>query len=86
MPDLTQIFLTIVIIILTVLLTVIGIQVYRILKDFHKTVNKMNKILDDSSVVSEIAAKEATSFSDFMNGITSLFSFLGALKKRHKNE
>lgn len=46
MLDSAQTILFLVIVILTVLLVILGIQVFFILRDVHKTVNKTNNLLD----------------------------------------
>ena len=71
MIDITQILIVIVVTVLTTLLTVGGIQVINILKEFRKTVEKTNKILDDAGVVSESIAKPASSLSGLIMGIKS---------------
>lgn len=79
MIDITQILIVVVVTVLTTLLTVGGIQVINILKEFRKTVEKTNKILDDAGVVSESIAKPASSFSGLIMGIKSgmeVFKFL----------
>jgi len=85
MTEITQILLIVVVIVLTVILTLVGIQVIGILKEFKKTVIKTNKILDDSGEISETVAKQVTSVSGLVSGITSGLSIFNFLKRR-KNE
>ena len=47
----TQVLLVIVVTVLTVLLTVIGVQIVFILSEFRKTVEKVNKMLEDAGQV-----------------------------------
>lgn len=57
MIDATQLLLGLVIITLTVMLAVIGFQVASILRVFRSTIEKMNKVLDDTGTVSESISK-----------------------------
>ncbi len=82
MIDITQILLIIIVTILTVILTLVGIQLYQVLKDFRKTIAKLNKVLDDSGIVSEIAAKQATSFSGFIMSVINFLSFLSLIRRK----
>lgn len=52
MIDATQLLLAFVIFAVTGMLTVIGIQVYFILREFRQTLVKANKVLDDTGVIS----------------------------------
>lgn len=85
MIDLTQLLLVVVVTVLTSLLTIIGIQVYYILKEFRKTIEKSNKILDDGGVISESVAKPAQSFSGLIMGIKSGLDIFSSLKKSQEN-
>lgn len=69
MIDTTQILLVTVILVLTVMLTVIGIQVVYILREFRNTVHKINKVLDDTGVISESVSKPVSALSGMMLGI-----------------
>lgn len=57
MIDATQLLLGLVIITLTVMLAVIGFQVANILRAVRFTIDKMNKVLDDTGIVSESISK-----------------------------
>lgn len=83
MVDITQILLTIVVTVLTLLLTVVGIQIIYILREFRKTIKKMNKILDDSGLISETVSKQISSFSGLITGITSGLSILNFFKRKN---
>lgn len=86
MVDLTQILLIIVVTILTTLLTVVGIQVIYILREFRKTVEKTNKILDDTSVISESVAEPVESFSGFLMGLKKGLKILSFLQNKRKEK
>ena len=53
MIDTVQLILVFVIVILTVLLVVLGIQVYFILKELRRTIAKANKVLDNAGTITD---------------------------------
>lgn len=69
MVDTAQIVLLFVIVVLSVLLVVLGIQVYFILKELRKTITKANKVLDNAGEITK-------SVSDPIAKITSISSFI----------
>jgi len=48
MIDLTQLLILLVILVATFMLTLVGVQVFFILKEFRATIQKANKILDNA--------------------------------------
>lgn len=77
MLDTIQIVLIIVISVLTVLLTLIGIQIYYILKELRKSADKLNNILDDAKVITGSTAKGISNLStalDIINSRVGAFS------------
>ena len=79
--DSAQIILIIVIILLTVLLAVLGIQVFFILKEFRKTVSKANKVLDNTNVITQSVSAPISSLSSIATGIKTGASFINLFKK-----
>ena len=69
MIDPAQILLFIIILILTILLIVLGIQVSFILKDLRKTIAKTNKVLDDTGQITEGIAGPVTGLSQAIIGV-----------------
>ena len=53
MIDTVQLVLLLVIAILTILLVVLGVQVFFILKDLRKTIGKANKVLDNAGSITD---------------------------------
>jgi len=51
--DTVQLILLTVIVILTVLLVILGVQVFFILKDLRRTLRKTNKILDNADAITQ---------------------------------
>lgn len=85
MIDSAQLLLVIVVTTLTILLTAVGIQVFFILKEVRRSVEKMNKILDDTGTISESVAKPISSLSSSIGGLSGITGLLGwLLTKRRK--
>jgi hypothetical protein len=84
MIDTTQVLLIVVITTLTILLTIIGVQVFFILREFKRTIEKMNKMLDDAGTISESIAKPIASLSSGITGVSGVTGLLGWLVSRSK--
>lgn len=84
MIDTTQVLLIIVVTTLTILLTIIGVQVFFILREFKKSIEKMNKMLDDAGMISESIAKPIASLSGGITGFSGISGLLGWLVSRRK--
>ncbi|MCL4382575.1 MAG: hypothetical protein M1575_02640 [Patescibacteria group bacterium] len=82
MTDTAQLLLITVVIVLTILLTVIGIQVVYILKEFRRSMEKINKILDDAGLASGAVAKSIAGLSGLTAGFKTAFSLLSFFKKK----
>lgn len=67
--DSAQILLIIVVMVLTAILTLVGVEVFFILREFRETIKKTNKILDDSGLITESIAKPIAGFSGFLTGL-----------------
>jgi hypothetical protein len=67
--DSAQILLIIVVMVLTAILTLVGVEVFFILREFRQTIKKTNKILDDSGLITESIAKPIAGFSGFLTGL-----------------
>lgn len=92
--DTAQVLMIVVVVVLTGLLLVLGIQVYLILQEFRKTLTKANKVLDDIELLTESIANPISKLSalttSFKTGtmIASLFKLLPIFqgKKHHRRE
>lgn len=82
--DPAQIVLFLVIIILTTLLVVLGIQVFFILREVRRAVGKTNKILEDAGVITESVSAPLATLSSLMMGIKTGISAANLLKKVSK--
>lgn len=84
MTDPAQIALFLVIIVLTVLLVVLGIQIFIILKELRKTVDKANKVLDDTGHITETVSGPISTLSSLAAGIKTGVTFMNLFKKKKK--
>lgn len=84
-PAQTALFL--VIIVLTVLLLVLGVQVFFILRELRKTIEKTNKVLDEAGEITESVSAPLSSISTLITGLKTGASiasiFKGNSKKKH---
>lgn len=82
MIDSVQLILLLVIITLTVLLVILGVQVFYILRDLRQTVKKTNKILENADSITEGIQGPITAISSFVLGAkaTSLLSIVRLVK------
>lgn len=65
-----------VVVVLTALLVVIGIQVVNILREIKKSLEKVNKMLDDAGVITGSVAETVTGLSSFLDGVKGGFKVL----------
>lgn len=88
MIDTVQAVLLFVIVLLTILFVVLGIQVFYILKDFRETLKRTNNILEDVEDVADGVNHSLSSFSGIFNNASTLGSFVRILSffKKKKKE
>ncbi|MFC1711899.1 hypothetical protein ACFLZ1_04960 [Patescibacteria group bacterium] len=86
MLDSIQILLTVVISVLTVLLTIIGLAIYQILKEFKISVEKINLILNDTHRMTAAVAQPVEDASEFLHGVKSGVNFIKSAAKILKEE
>ncbi|MDO8461200.1 MAG: hypothetical protein Q7S38_02020 [bacterium] len=82
MVDTAQIVVLFVVVALSALLLILGVQVFFILKDLRKAVTKANKVLDDTSIITETVSGPISSLSTLTSGIKMGASLLKLLKKK----
>ena len=82
--DGTQLLLVLVVITLTVILSAVGIQLFLVLRDVRVTLIKVNKVLSDASIISEVLVKPASLVNGLMSGMKFLNKF--SQKKGGKND
>jgi len=89
MTDSTQILLIIVISTLTVLLTLIGVQIFLILIELRNILKKTSSMFDDVQRVTHAVVKPVEEASSFMLGLKNGLGLMKSLKKifsAHKEE
>ncbi len=72
MIDTVQAVLLFVIVLLSILFVVLGIQVYFLLKDLRQTLSRTNKILDDVEAITAGIAEPVSSLSGFLSNGSAL--------------
>ncbi len=86
MVDATQFLLAFVILVLTAMITVIGIQVYFVLREFRSTLSKANKVLDDTGVISESVSKPVNMVSGMLLGLRGGSKLMDILTKKNERK
>ncbi len=82
MIDPAQTALFLVIIVLTILLLVLGVQVFFILKGLRQTIDKANKVLDDTGLITESVSGPISNLSSLATGIKTGSAIAQLFKKR----
>ncbi len=85
MIDTAQAVLLFVLLVLTILVLVLGIQVFFILRELRQTVSKANKVLDDAGMITESVSGPISSISSLASGVKT-GAFLAGLLKRKKGK
>ena len=85
MLDAVQIVLLFVIVLLTILLVVLGVQVFFILKELRKTIFRATRILENTEVITESVSEPMSFISTFLFS-TKTISILSKLLKGKKKE
>lgn len=67
-----QILLSVVILTLTTLVAIAGIQVFHILHQFRETLKKFNQILDHTHALSQASARPIAAVNEFFSGVKTL--------------
>jgi len=84
MIDNTQLLLIAVVTVLTALLTIIGVQVFFILREIRESIKKFNKIIEDAGTISESIARPISSLSNSISGVSGVAGLLSWLSQRKK--
>lgn len=86
MVETWQILLVAVVTILTILLTVVGVQVVYILKGVREVLKKTNNILDNASEMTKTVASSFGSVAGFGAGLKAAMKFVSLFKKKEKEK
>lgn len=90
MIDTVQAVLLFVIVLLTILFIVLGIQVFYILKDLRLTIQRTNNILEDVEKISDDVSNSINSISSFTTmiggstAVSAIFKVLSMFRGRKK--
>lgn len=79
--DPAQAVLFLVIIVLTTLLIVLGIQVFFVLKELRQTIVKTNKVLDEAGQITQSVSAPLSSISALTMGLKTGASLAGIFKR-----
>ena len=72
---------------LTILVIVLGVQVWFILKEVRTSITKMNKMLDDAGKVSGAVSEGVIGMSGFVNGLkTGISAITSLIHKKEEHE
>ena len=82
----TQVLLIVIVSVLAIILAAIGIQFFIILKDLSRSIEKVNKMLDDGNLVSNTVARSVTGISGVVSGVKAGLSVLNFFKKDKEEE
>ena len=89
MIDPIQALMVVVVTTLTIVLSIIGFQVFLILREVQQSVKKVNKMLDDMGKISGSIATPIASISKNLQGASGLAGVLGwflRLRRKEKKE
>lgn len=85
MIDPVQAVLLMVIILLTILLLVLGIQIFFILKELRRTVSQATKVLENTQSITESVSEPMSFLSTLLLSTKSLSAIAKILKKKDHN-
>ena len=86
MIDAVQGVLLFVIVLLTVLLVVLGVQVFFILKELRTTLDRANKVLENTEVITESVSEPMSFLSGLLTGTKSLSNLAKVLGTKKRKE
>lgn len=89
MIDPAQTVLILVIVVLTILLLVLGIQVFFILRELRRTLGKANKVLDDTGIITESVSGPISNLSNMASGLklgSIIATIISGKKKKRKDD
>ncbi len=79
--DITQTILLAIIIVLAIFLVALGFQVFFVLKDLRKTLNRMNMLFDDANSLITQVKKPVESAGNFVSALTAGAGIAHLLKR-----
>lgn len=85
MNESTQILLFAVISVLTIVMVVIGYQVFMILGEIRKMLQKFNKVVDSTVNMSTSLSKSLTNINGFTQGVKTVMGIFNVFRKKEKS-
>lgn len=82
MTESTQILLFAVVIVLTILMVIIGWQIFQILSEIRKMLMKFNSVADEAVTLTGNIGKSVQNLSGFSDGLKTAFSIFHIFKKK----
>lgn len=82
MIDAAQAVLLFVLVVLTILLLILGVQVFFILRELRLTVSKANKVLDDTGTITESVSEPISKLSVLVSGVKTGAAIASIIKKK----
>lgn len=86
MTETNQILLSAVIVVLTILMVIVGWQIFQILSEIRKMLMKFNKMVDGAVTVTGNLGKSFENMSGFSEGVKSVFSLFRLFRVREKKD
>ena len=84
--DPIQLLIIVVTLILTILLVVLGIQMWFILKEIRISIQTMNKMLDDMQKVTGTVGEGVSNLGGVMSGLKAGLSIFSSLRKKGEGD
>lgn len=84
--DPVQLTIIVISFILTLLLVVLGVQVWYILKEIRTSIVKMNSMLDDAKKVTTTVGDSVSGMAGVASGIKAALSVFKVFRKKGKEE
>lgn len=84
--DITQIILASAVLVLTVILSMVGVQVFLIFREVRHSIKKVNKVVEDAGIVSELAVRQLSSLNGVIGGVQTIASLINIFLKKENKE
>jgi cell shape-determining protein MreC len=81
--DAAQILIILVVGVLAFVLLILGVQIFFILREFKNTISKVNKVLDDTGVITESVATPVANLSNILTSVKAGAALLKLFQKKH---
>lgn len=86
MIDTVQAILLVVIVLLTFLLCILGIQVFFILREFRSTISRANKVLENTEAITGSVSEPMSFLSAILLGTRTFSKIMKVSKKEHRRD